>query len=303
MSAILTAHLQALTRALARMRRQPLATTLSIAVMAVAIMLPFGLYMMFDNVSAAAAQLNTEPNVNVYLLASATDTDAKEVERKIRAHPNAARVVFLHRETALADLKKRTNLGDLLAGIDVNPLPHAFAIRPHASDTPTLEAMRRDLSAMPKVENVTMDFEWAKKLTRFAQFAERLVLLLGLLLAAAVVFITGNTIRLQMLTQKDEIIVARLIGATRRFVRRPLLYFGAMQGALAGALAVIATAAIGFWVGGEVSALAVSYGGGFSLRAPSLSLSGAVLAVSATLGWLGAFVSVSMYWRQIERAH
>ncbi len=300
MSAILTAHRQALGRAVARMRRQPLATALSIAVIAIAIMLPLGLFVMFDNVSTAAARLNTEPNVNVYLVATATDADAREVERKIRAHPNASGVVFLHRDAALADLRKRANLGDLLAGLDVNPLPHAFAIKPLASESDTLEAMRRDLSAMPKVENVTMDFEWAKKLTRFARFAERLVFLLGVLLAAAVVFVTGNTIRLQMLTQKDEINVARLIGATRRFVRRPFLYFGAIQGALAGALAVVATAAIGFWVGGEVNALAVSYGGDFSLRAPSLNLSGAVLAVSAALGWLGAFVSVSMYWRQIE---
>jgi cell division transport system permease protein len=103
-----------------------------------------------------------------------------------------------------------------------------------------------------------------------------------------------------MLTQKDEIIVARLIGATRRFVRRPFLYFGALQGALAGALAVLATAAIGYWVGGEVNALAVSYGGDFSAKSPTLIQASGVVVLSALLGWLGAYVSVSLYWRQVE---
>ena len=145
-----------------------------------------------------------------------------------------------------------------------------------------------------------MDFEWAKKLSRFVVFAQRVVLLFGLVLAATVVFVIGNTIRLQMLTQKDEIIVARLIGATRRFVRRPFLYFGAMQGAFAGLIAVIAVIVLTIWVGAEVNALASSYGADFTLRSPSLIQSTWVVLAGGILGWLGAFVSVSMYWRQIE---
>ena len=300
MSTTLTAHIQALSRALGRMRGQPLATGLSIAVIALAILLPVGLYVLFDNVISAASRFNTEPNVNVYLALSASDPEAKDVERKLRAHSNSAAVIFIAREAALADMKKRTNLGDLLAGIETNPLPHAFSIKPRSVDSAVLDSMRKEIQLIAKVEALTMDFEWAKKLTRFARFAEHLVMLLGGLLAAAVVFVVGNTIRLQMLTQKDEIVVARLIGAPKRFVLRPFLYFGALQGALAGALAVAATLGIGLWVGGEVNALAASYGGSFLTRRPSLQECLSVIAVAAALGWLGAYISVSMYWRQIN---
>ncbi len=300
MSAFVFSHLQAFSRAVGRMRAQPLATSLSIVVIAIAILLPLGLYMLFDNVTRATSRLNTEPNVNVYLALNASDGEAKEIEKKLRAHDNAASLRFISREAALAELKKRTNLGDLLAGIEANPLPHAFAVKPKSTDPAALEAMRRDVAAIAKVETINMDFEWAHKLTRFARFAERLVFLLGVMLGAAVVFVIGNTIRLQMLTQKDEIIVARLIGATRHFVRRPFLYFGALQGGLAGALAVLATAALGLWASTEVNALAASYGADFALRAPTLGQAGWVIGLSAALGWMGAFVSVSMYWRQVE---
>ena len=48
--------------------------------------------------------------------------------------------------------------------------------------------------------------------------------------------ITFNTIRLQILTRSEEIEVSKLIGATNPFIRRPFLYFGALQG-LAGGVA------------------------------------------------------------------
>lgn len=300
MNATLNAHMQAIARAVGRMRAQPLATCLSIAVIAIAILLPLGLYVLFDNVVNAASQLNTEPNVNVYLELATSDQEAKDVENKLRAHSNSAQVTFVPREAALADMRKRANLSDLLADIDTNPLPHAFSIKPRSFEMSILEAMRKDTLSIPKVETVTMDFEWAKQLTRFARFIEHLVMLLGGLLGAAVLFVVGNTIRLQMLTQKDEIVVARLIGAPRRFVLRPFLYFGALQGALAGLLAVAATLGIGLWVGGEVNAFVASYGGNFFTQGPSFQQSLSVITVAGIMGWLGALISVSMYWRQID---
>jgi cell division transport system permease protein len=300
MRAWITTHTQAMSRASILLRAQPLASTLSIAVIAIAILLPLALYILFANVSNAAARLNTEPNVNAYLSLTATDGEAKEIEKKIRLLSNAGAVAFIPRDVALVEMKKRANLGDLLAGIDSNPLPHAFAIKPKLTDTTSLDTLRRDITALPKVETVTVDFEWAKKLSRFVEFAQRIVFLISAVLAAAVIFVVGNTIRLQMLTQKEEIIVARLIGATRGFVRRPFLYFGALQGAAAGVIALIAAVGATYWVGSEVNILAASYGADFQLRAPTLGQSAWVIGGGAILGWAGAFISVSMYWRHGE---
>ena len=153
---------------------------------------------------------------------------------------------------------------------------------------------------MPKVEHVVMDFEWAQKLKRFASFAERLMIVLGLILAVAVVFVTGNTIRLQILTQKDEIEVSQLIGATPRFVRRPFLYFGAFQGLCAGLVSVAAVTGFIAWAATEVQALTASYGSEFALQSPSLEQVISVVLVSTTMGWLGAFLSVWLYLRRAQ---
>src|SRR5690606_27233689 len=48
-----------------------------------------------------------------------------------------------------------------------------------------------------------------------------------------------NTVRMQALSQREEIAVARLVGATESFVRRPFLYQGALTCALATGLAIL----------------------------------------------------------------
>ena len=298
MKALMTMHAHACERALKRLISQPMVTFLSVFVIGMAITLPLGLYVMFANISAAASRVNTEPNVNVYLALNASEQETREVEKRLKAMNNVDRVTFISRDAALAEMKRVVNLADLVASLETNPLPHAFSVRPSASDAAILESMRISIAQLPKVENITMDFEWAQKLRRFGTFAERLVLLLGLLLATAVVLVTGNTIRLQILTQKDEIEVSQLIGATRHFIRRPFLYFGALQGLLAGMVAVLAVFAFVWWAGAEVQALTTSYGSSFSLSIPNFKVSLAVIAASASLGWFGAFLSVWLYlWR------
>ncbi len=297
-NAWLTAHQQAAARALSRLRATPFASVLSVLVIGVAIMLPLGLYALFANISAAAGRLNTDPNVNVYLQVTATDLDAKEIEKRLRAMTNVAEVRFITREVALAEMKRVASMSDLLAGLETNPLPHAFLLKPKSVEPAALDAMRKEIAAMPKIDAVVMDFEWAKKLKRFATFAERIVALLGLLLGLAVVFVTGNTIRLQILTQKDEIEVSRLIGATKRFIRRPFLYYGAIQGFLAGTTAVLAMTALIWWASAEVQALTISYGSDFAIQYLTLNQILAVLGIGTALGWLGGFLSVSLYLRK-----
>ena len=295
MNAWLTTHIQACERALRRLRAQPLGSLLSVLVIGIAITLPLGLYTLFANVAAVASRVNTDPNINVYLALNASDAEVRELEKRLRQLANISRVQFVSRESALADMKRVANLADLLAGLESNPLPHAFTLRPSSADPALLATIRSEIAALPKVEHVVMDFAWAQKLKRFATFAERLVLLLGIILAATVVFVTGNTIRLQMLTQKDEIEVSQLIGATRRFIRRPFLYFGALQGLLAGCVAVAAVSAVTLWAGNEVQALMVSYGSDYALNSPSPAQALVVIALSTLLGWSGSFISVSMY--------
>ena len=126
--------------------------------------------------------------------------------------------------------------------------------------------------------------------------------ILSVLLSVALVAITFNTIRLQILTQRDEIEVSRLIGATNAFIRRPFLYLGFLQGLLGGAMALCIITVSFALLNSSLDGLAQLYASHFTLRPPSLGDSLTLLLFSAYLGWLGAWLSVAQHlWKSESR--
>lgn len=286
-------HAHAFTEALGRLAHQPIASALSIVVLGVAIALPVVAAVALRSLGSAAAAIDTEPHVNVYLELEATEEDAKRVERALRGHADAAGVRFVPREQALAELKSTTHLAEVLAALDRNPLPHAFTVRVRTAAADRIEAMRAEWSRLPRVEQVRADFEWSRQLARWTNFAGRLVGVGWALLGVAVLFIVGHLIRLQVVTRREEIEVSRLIGATAADVRRPFLYHGFAQGLLAGAAAVGIAGALALWVGGEVEALTSSYANEFKVVFMSHSEIGLTILCAAALGLAGAWAAVN----------
>lgn len=293
-------HVQALAAATARLAAQPFTTVLSVLVIAIAIALPVLAAVVLKSMAAATAGLDTEPHVNVYLALDATDEEARKLEPRLRAHPDAASVRFVPREEALRELKATTHLAELLASLDRNPLPHAYTVRTRTADAARLEALRAEWLKLPKVDQVVADFEWSERLARWVRFGDRALATLGIVLALAVVLIVGHLIRLQVLTQREEIQVSQLIGATAADVRRPFLYHGILQGLLAGAAAIAMAAAVSAWLRYELQALTSTYAAEFKVVFVDWELSLAVALAAAFLGWLGAWISVSRELRQFS---
>jgi cell division transport system permease protein len=112
--------------------------------------------------------------------------------------------------------------------------------------------------------------------------------------------VTFNTIRLQILTQRDEIEVSKLIGATDAFIGRPFYYAGLAQG-LAGGLVALAVVAVSLaLLNREVRALSESYGSDFRFGFLSPGDAAAVVVFAGLLGWLGAHLSVRRHLLAIE---
>src|SRR5204863_1202453 len=97
------------------------------------------------------------------------------------------------------------------------------------------------------VAHVQADAVWARRLAALAGIGRLALWLLAALLGVGLVAVTFNTIRLQILTQQEEIEVSKLIGATDAFIRRPFYYLGLLQG-LAGGLLALVVVSGGLWL-------------------------------------------------------
>ena len=291
-------HVHALGDSLGRIAAQPLASAMSIFVLGIAIALPLLAAVALRSAGAVASSLDTEPHLNVFLALDATDEDVKRIGEALKAQPDAAQVRFVPRAQALQELKASTHLAEILAALDRNPLPHAFTVRVKTTASDRVAAMSGAWAALPKVDQVQADFEWSERLARWVRFGDRLLWALAIALGGAVAFIVGHLIRLQVLTRREEIEVSQLIGATAADVRRPFLYHGMLEGALAGAVAVGLAAVIARWVGGELLALTPGYAAELKVLFLEPGEWSAAILAAAGLGLLGAGVAVS---REVRR--
>jgi cell division transport system permease protein len=296
----LLVHLDTLRESLARLARQPIASALNIVVMGIALSLPAGFYLGLSNLQTFSRQLSSDPQVSIFMATDASAADVAAVEQRLKSDAEIGRVEFIGRDQALARLKRSAGLADVLENLGRNPLPDAFVVTARSNDPATLEALHAQARKWPKVEHVQLDAEWARRLDAALNVGRMLVTLLAVLLAVALVAVTFNTIRLQILTRRDEIEVSKLIGATNPFIRRPFLYFGTLQG-LAGGFAAWAIVALAVLVLNiQLADLTGLYGTAFKLEWPSLDDTMTLLAFAAVLGWLGAWLSVSRHLWLIE---
>jgi cell division transport system permease protein len=292
MSAWLHAHLAALRDAWRQARRTPVATLLSIGVLALALALPLVGFVVGSGLARIAEGFDTDPQIAVFLPPEASARDRQALERAVRARPGVKRLRVVTKEQALAELQATEGVRDLLAGLPGNPLPDTLVIVPSDPGRAAVDALQADLARLPGVGSVQVDRAWVERLEQVLRTARALTLAVAALLGVAVVAVTFNTIRLQVLTRAAELEVATLFGATGAWLRRPFLYFGALQGVGAGVLAValaagfVATLVRGFPV--EAAALALPDG----VAPMPWKLALTAILIGAGLGSLGAWLSV-----------
>ena len=300
MRAWLWHQLDSLVTTLARFGRAPIVMLLNIGVIGIALALPVGLYVTLDNLRGVVRTLASDPQLSVFLAPDAGPADVAKIEARLKQHAAVRDVRYVPRDQALKELKASTGLADVVDSLPSNPLPDAFVVQPRGAAPEALERLRDEVSRWPKVTHVQLDAAWARRLEAGLKVARLVVWLLATLFAFALVAVTFNTIRLQILTRREEIEVSKLIGATDSFIRRPFLYFGALQG-LAGGVAAWAI----IWAGLQLlnhglADLSRLYATQIELRHLSLEDSASLLLFSAGLGWFGAWLSVDQHLARIE---
>jgi cell division transport system permease protein len=292
----------ALTAALYRLRMQPVSSLLTALAMGVAISLPGGLYLSLANLGQVAGKLPAQPEISLFLDTLASDTHRQAVATRLK-QPDIAEAYFVPKDQALAALISSQGLTDIAAGLTQNPLPDAWVVRPQLSSREELARVAHDLAKLPGVAETHLDSLWAERLQAGLSIGRASVWLLAGLFAIALIAISGNAIRAQVLARRDEILVSRLIGATDRHIRRPFLYLGALQGLLGGLAAIGVLAIAGTILRQPVSHLADLYGSSFQLIPPSPLEIATVLVLTTISGWFGAWLTVTRALHQVETAH
>jgi cell division transport system permease protein len=305
MNAWLRQHRFALGAALGHVRKAPGSFLFNVLVVAIALALPFVGVTLLDNVRPMSEQLSVDPEISVFMKTDTPREQSQALAAQMRSIVGTpAKIVFVPREKALDTLKDKSGLSDVLAALGENPLPDSYVLKLEGLTTSAAAArvdeVAQQLGALPGVDSVQVDSAWVKRLAALLNVLRLVLLLLAVTLGMVVIAVVFNTIRLQVLTQREEIAVSKLLGATDNFIHRPFYYTGALLGLAAGTVALGAVALSLQPLNAAIADFARLYASEFQLAPlPALGIAG-LLAISAGLGLVGAMLSVQRHLARLS---
>ena len=291
-------HAFSLLSSLGTLVRQPLASAMTIMVLAVALCLPAGLWVTLDNAARISQDWERLDTLSVFLDGKIGEQQAMQLSSRLSTWQDIAAVDPISPAAGLTELAGQMALGDIVGSIDDNPLPWVLEVTPvSAALLPDLADRLREEDG---VEAVIVDLQWLERLAAMVDLIRQLTVLLALLFAAAVAFVVGNTIRMDIQNRREEIEVMALVGATTGFIRRPFLYSGLWYGLAGGLLAWLLVQLGLIALSGPMEALSGTYESDFALRGLPFDVSLALLGGSGLLGVVGSWLAVD---RQLRRIH
>lgn len=291
----LSLHVESARTALKDQLRQPLGTLLTLLMLAIAMTLPLFLYIGVQSGQSLLGKLNESPQITVYMETKAAKADTETVQNLMQRDKRLENVRFISKQDGLEELQANLDQ-NLVSMLDNNPLPDVFIVTPDAGATPEeMQQIYQDLSKLPMVESATMDTEWVHTLYQINAFIHKILWFLAITLGMAFVLVAHNTIRLQILSRKEEIEITKLLGAPASFIRRPFLYQAVWQSFFAAAVSLGLCAWLLATVRPLVDAIFKPYGLNIGWRFFNGSEIALVLGSVIALGVFGAWLATSQH--------
>ncbi len=295
-------HAHGLFSSLGRLSRTPFTSVMTILVLAVAISLAGCFYIIVANIQQLTGNLQAGNQMSLFLKEHVTEASAQKLAEQLQLNANIESTKFISKNQAMDEFKKHSGFGDALNALDGNPLPHVIQVLPkHVLDSrEAIDGLMAEIKQIPQVEFVQVDMQWVERLRAIMLIASRGVMLVSVLLGFAVTFITGNTIRLELQNRRDEVFIAKLVGATHAFIQRPFLYTGFWLGLIAGFSAWMIITIMLLILEAPVEKLSALYSGSFELLFLSFGEFMLLLMMTSSLAVLGSWMVLHYQLRQIK---
>lgn len=296
----LNRHLQAINQVLARMGKHLGATLMMCGVIGVTLCLPSLFYVAISNISSLVNDVKTESQISLFLKLNINADKIAQIEQALKSNTDIASYHLITKEQAWYQLQQTEGATSVAATLEKNPLPDAFFISPKSLSSESITQLQSTLQSIDGVDKALVDSNWIKRLNSLLELGDKIILALAALLSFALIAVIGNTIRMQILTQREEIEVSQLIGATKQFIRCPFLYAGTFYGLGGGVIACLLLWLMTMFFNQSITKIAAEYSSQFTIANLSPALNLMIIAASASIGWIAAYITVNRSIAQVK---
>lgn len=241
-------------------------------------------------------------DISAYIQDQATKDEIVELQTEVAGLSEVRSVKYVSKDEALARYKEQNannkKLLESLEGID-NPLPASLEVKVYDPskldqvtkifDTDKYKPIVRKVSY--KENKLVID-----KLFRATEFIKKIGIGATTAFALVAIIIVFNTVRIAIFSQKDDIEIMRLVGATDWYIRGPFILEGALYGVIATVISMIALAAILYYTGPSLS----GYFGGVGSDVTSYLYKNVLIIFAVQLG-IGIFIGTVSSWLALRK--
>lgn len=295
-------HFQQIFISFSELWKTPFATLMTILVLGVALSLPSVFHVIYKNSEQVSSQWDKASEVSLFLKKDISAQRVQVLINKLGLYDEIDTVTHITSHQALQEFKEMSGFSKALNYLDENPLPDVLIVVPveEAMNIAGSKLLVAKLKRERDVDLVRVDIDWIEKLQAIFTIVFDIVIAVAILLLLSVLLIVSNTIRLNILNQRSEIEVLKLVGATNSFIQRPFLYAGIWYGLLGGFVAWLLTFTFVQWLQSGVVNLMGLYQVEFQISAMNLEEVGSLIAVAALLGFIASYISVKQHLVEIE---
>lgn len=229
--------------------RNGLLSAATVVVMVLALSVFEGLIIFRSITETAIAALEDKIDISVYFESNAQTDDILKVKKSLESIKEVKEVAYISREKALELFQERygteANIIQSLKELGDNPLLASLDIKAHdPNDYETIAGYLEGDTFKSLIKKVTFTESRLviERLAKISDTVEKMGLALTIFLAFTAALVTFNTIRLAIYSNREEIGIMRLVGASNAFLNGPYIVQAVIFSVLATFLSILITA-------------------------------------------------------------
>lgn len=250
------------------------------------------------------SDLEGKVDITAYLKKDVNEEEVLKLKKDLEKLPEIEFVNYISSQKALEEFKIRHRSEEIiqqaLSELDENPLQASLEIKAKKTNQYASLANFLENSKYKELIDKINFYENEKVIKRVESISNGLKkggILTTLLLSLIAILVTFNTIRLTIYSQKQEIEIMRLVGASNWYIRGPFLVEGGIYGIIAGLIVLLIFYPILYFVSPKINSLIPSV----NLSSYFAKFFGQMLILivgsGITLGIISSFVAIRKYLR------
>ncbi len=204
---------------------------------------------------AVLDQLEDKVDITIYFKTDASEGDVNSLQEYLKQLDEVKDMEYISREDALLSFRERHKENNLITQsldeLEDNPLGASLNIK--AEDPEQYESIARFLEAglfsgVDKI-NYKQNKVVIDRLANILTSSRRLGAGISFVFIFVALLVTFNTIRMAIYTNKEEIKIMRLVGASNRYIRSPFVVEGVLYGLVSSIITMILFYPLTYWLG------------------------------------------------------